>query len=38
MQAIARIQGDSLDMEHLRLWAGRLGVIDLLERVKRETA
>ena len=38
VQAIARIQGDSLDMEHLRLWAGRLGVMDLLERVMRDTA
>jgi hypothetical protein len=34
--AIARVQGDSLDQEHLRLWAGRLGVTDLLERVMRE--
>jgi hypothetical protein len=33
VQAIARIQSDSLDREHLRLWAGRLGVMDLLERV-----
>jgi hypothetical protein len=33
VQGIARIQSDSLDREHLRLWAGRLGVMDLLERV-----
>jgi hypothetical protein len=33
VQAIVRIQSDSLDREHLRLWAGRLGVMDLLERV-----
>ena len=33
VQAIARMQGDSLDMQHLRLWAPRLGVVDLLERV-----
>ncbi len=33
VQAIARIQGDALDRDHLRLWAGRLGVLDLLERV-----
>ena len=36
--AIARIQGDRLDREHLRLWAGRLGVTDLLERVMRDAA
>ena len=36
--AIARIQGDRLDLEHLRVWAGRLGVMDLLERVMRDTA
>ena len=36
--AIARIQGDRLDREHLRLWAGRLGVTDLLERVIRDAA
>ena len=36
VQAIARIQGESLDQEHLRLWAGRLGVTDLLERVMRD--
>ena len=33
VQAIARIQGDRLDLEHLRLWASRLGVTDLLERL-----
>ena len=38
VQAIARIQGDRLDLEHLRLWAPRLGVTDLLERVLRDTA
>jgi hypothetical protein len=32
VQAIARIQGDRLDLAHLRLWASRLGVMDLLER------
>lgn len=36
VQAIARIQGESLDQDHLRLWAGRLGVTDLLERVMRD--
>jgi len=36
VQAIVRIQGDRLDYERLRLWAERLGVIDLLERVSRE--
>ena len=38
VQAIARIQGDRLDLEHLRLWAARLGVLDLLERVLRDIA
>ena len=38
VQAIARIQGDRLDLEHLRLWASRLGVMDLLDRVMRDTA
>jgi hypothetical protein len=33
VQAIARIQGDRLDRAHLRVWAARLGVSDLLERV-----
>lgn len=33
VQAIARIQGTRLDRDRLRLWAERLGVIDLLERV-----
>jgi hypothetical protein len=33
VQAIARIQGDRLDVEYLRLWASRLRVLDLLERV-----
>ena len=33
VQAIARIQGDRLDRERLQLWAVRLGVTDLLERV-----
>jgi hypothetical protein len=33
VQAIARIQGDRLDRERLRLWADRLGVTDLLQRV-----
>lgn len=37
VQAIARIQGDRLDLEHLRRWAGLLNVTDLLERVMRET-
>ena len=35
VQAIARVQGDRLDREHLRLWATRLDVLDLLERVIR---
>lgn len=34
VQAIMRIQGDQLDPEHLRLWARRLGVTDLLDRVR----
>jgi hypothetical protein len=38
VQAIARIQGDRLDLEHLRFWAARLGVMDLLERVVLDTA
>lgn len=37
VQAIARIQGDRLDLEHLRRWATPLNVMDLLERVIRET-
>lgn len=37
VQAIARIQGDRLDQEHLRVWAERLGVSDLLERVMQHT-
>ena len=35
VQAIARVQGERLDREHLRLWAGQLGVMDLLDRVMR---
>lgn len=38
VQAIARIQGGRLDLEHLRFWAARLGVMDLLERVVLDTA
>ncbi|HUQ83453.1 MAG TPA: hypothetical protein VM076_20025 [Gemmatimonadaceae bacterium] len=38
VQAIVRIQGDQLDPERLRLWATRLGVTDLLERVTRASA
>lgn len=37
VQAIARIQGDRLDRERLRVWAVRLGVTDLLERLLTET-
>ena len=37
VQAIARIQGDRLDHDRLQLWAGRLGVTDLLQRVLTET-
>ena len=37
VHAIARIQGDRLDQAHLTLWADRLGVMDLLERVMRDT-
>jgi hypothetical protein len=33
VQAIARIQDDRLDRDRLRLWADRLGVTDLLQRV-----
>jgi hypothetical protein len=38
VQAIARIQGERLDRERLHLWAGRLGVTDLLDRVLTESA
>ena len=37
VQAIARIQGERLDRDRLRLWADRLGVMDLLQRVLMET-
>jgi hypothetical protein len=37
VQAIARIQGDRLDREYSRVWAARLGVRDLFDRVMRET-
>lgn len=37
VQAIARIQSDRLDLDHLRRWATLLNVTDLLERVTRET-
>lgn len=37
VQAIARIQGDRLDRDHLRAWASRLGVTDLLRRVLVDT-
>ena len=37
VQAIARIQGNRLDRDRLRLWAERLGVIDLLQRVLTQT-
>jgi len=33
VQAIARIQGDRLDRDRLRLWADQLGVMDLLQRI-----
>ena len=33
VQAIARIQGARLERAHLTVWAARLGVTDLLERV-----
>jgi hypothetical protein len=38
VQAIARIQGDRLDRDRLRLWADRLSVMDLLQRLLMETA
>ena len=38
VQAITRIQGARLDHDRLRLWAERLGVTDLLQRVLSETA
>lgn len=38
VQAIVRIQGDRLDRQHLRRWAGRLGVTDLLERALDDAA
>ena len=38
VQAIARLQHDRLDRGHLRVWAARLGVADLLRRVLKETA
>ena len=37
VQAIARLQSDRLDREHLRRWADRLGVTDLLDRVLPES-
>jgi len=37
-RAIVRIQGDRLDRDRLRLWADRLGVMDLLQRILTETA
>ena len=33
VQAIARIQGERLERDRLQLWAARLGVTDLLQRV-----
>ena len=36
VQAIARIQGNRLNRNHLSLWAARLSVTDLLQRVLRE--
>ena len=38
VQAIARIQGDRLDRDRLHLWADRLGITDLLQRILMETA
>jgi len=38
VQVIARIHGDRLDRDRLRLWADRLGVTDLLQRILVETA
>jgi hypothetical protein len=38
VQAIARIQGDRLDRDRLRVWADRLCVMDLLQRILMETA
>ena len=38
VQAIVRLQDDRLDRDRLRLWADRLGVMDLLQRVLMEAA
>ena len=38
VHAIARIQGNRLDRDRLRLWAERLGVSDLLQRVLMQTS
>lgn len=35
---MVRIQGEQLDLEYLREWADRLGVLDLLERALKEAA
>jgi len=36
IQNILKVQGDLLDKDYLRKWAGQLGVLDLLERVLAE--
>jgi hypothetical protein len=33
---VLRVRGDSLDQARLDTWALRLGVVDLLERARRE--
>ena len=38
VHALARIQGNRLDRDRLRLWAERLGVSDLLQRVLMQTS
>ncbi len=32
LQGVLRLQSDCLDLEHLRLWAGKLGLSELLEK------
>ena len=35
---VLRVQGDALDVEHMRRWAAALGTSDLLERALSEAA
>ncbi len=36
LQGVLRLQGERLDLEHLRRWAGELGLGELLEKALRE--